>query len=135
MLLCFEGTGMRKGRWYPQTTYMTLQKKSTCTNPTWPNWMQLPWLKPCIHYTNLWHFLVKPFANSSNFMRVNSKEYIYNGENASPGWFSLRVLLLEKFMVFNHWKWRLLPKTTITYIHWFIHYQKNYQLKIKQLEN
>ena len=27
MLLCFEGTGMRKGRWYPQTTYMTLQKK------------------------------------------------------------------------------------------------------------
>ena len=29
MLLCFEGTGMRKGRWYPQTTYMTLQKKKT----------------------------------------------------------------------------------------------------------
>ena len=27
MLLCFKGTGMRKGRWYPQTTYMTLQKK------------------------------------------------------------------------------------------------------------
>ena len=27
MLLCFEGTGMRKGRWYPQNTYMTLQKR------------------------------------------------------------------------------------------------------------